>query len=192
MVASLAAAQSPNVPPETFLAHLRSIRDAKRTQEDANMAVARVKKAAKRDGIDLDAFKLMEGLAKLDEDEAELRLRHLFEYSKWANLPIGTQLDAFGDHRVPPVKTKAAAEHDLWAAGDAGRAAGKKGEPKDNNPHNPGTELHVVWNKSWLDGQRVIADEMNGGGEVEATPKRTPPPPKRSRPKGNGSRRASH
>jgi len=192
MVASLAEAQSPNVAPETFLAHYRSIRDATRVKDDAGMALARTKKAAKSDGVDLDALKMLERLAKLDEDEAELQLKHVFEYASWAKLPIGTQLDAFGQHKIPAVKQKAANEHELWAAGDAGNKAGKKGEPRDNNPHEPGTELHVVWAKGWLDGQRVIADEMqpekaNGAnGATKPKPKLEPEvtKPRRGRPPG--------
>ena len=90
MVASLAEAMSPNVPPEAFLKHYRAIRDATRSKEDAVMALARTKKAAKGDGIDLDALKDLERLAKLDDDEAEVRLRHMHQYAVWANLPIGT------------------------------------------------------------------------------------------------------
>ena len=201
MVASLAEAQSPNVSPETFLAHFRAIRDATRTKDDAVMGVARCKKAAKRDGLDLDALKLLENLAKLDDDELAVQLRHLHQYAKWASLPLGTQLDAFGEHVIPTVKAKAVGEHDLWTATDVGYKAGRSGLPRDTNPYQPGTELHVNFDKAWTDGQRVIADEMhpekangaaNGTGKPAAKPKLEPEVRKarRGRPPGSKNRTA--
>lgn len=170
MVASLAEAMSPNVPPEAFLKHYRAIRDATRSKEDAVMALARTKKAAKGDGIDLDALKDLERLAKLDDDEAEVRLRHMHQYAVWANLPIGTQLDAFGQHQIPKPKQKAEAEHQQWTASDSGYRAGRSGRPRDDNPHEPGTEAHVSWTNGWLAGQRQIADAMADGASELPTP----------------------
>lgn len=185
-----------NVPPETFLAHYRAIRAATRDKDEAGSVLANTKKAAKRDGIDLATLKLLEQLAKLDDDERETQLRRLEQYATWANLPLGTQLDAFGQHQIPKVKAKAAREHELWEAGEAGLKAGKTGALRDANPHPPGSEMHVAWDKSWLAGQGVIASELNGNGDAAKPEKPTKtakatkaPPGKRGRV--NGTRRAS-
>ena len=170
MVASLAEAMSPNVSDRRRSSSILAIRDATRSKEDAVMALARTKKAAKGDGIDLDALKDLERLAKLDDDEAEVRLRHCIEYAVWANLPIGTQLDAFGQHQIPKPKQKAEVEHQQWTASDAGYRAGRSGRPRDDNPHEPGTEAQCHWTNGWLAGQRQIADTMADGASELPTP----------------------
>src|SRR5262249_14098472 len=145
---SLAEASSHNVPPETFLKHYRAIRDLKAAHADAAMAVARAKKAAKNEGIDLDALKMLEKLAALDDDEAELRLRHLSGYSKWLNLPIGMQADLFGSPEAATVSAQAAAEQAEWQAGDEGRDAGRAGRERDENPYEAGSAEYVAWDRA--------------------------------------------
>jgi len=167
MVASLAEAQSHNVGPEVLLKHYRVIRDAAAAHKDTGMALARAKKSAKSDGIDLDAFRLLEGFAKLGTDEAEIRHRNLLRYAKWLDMPIGMQADMFGDKSYATVPDKAKEEQAEWAAGDAGRTAGRAGHERDTNPHAPGSAEHASWdrswkagNKTWLAGQATIANEM--------------------------------
>jgi hypothetical protein len=170
--ASLAEARSHNVPPEIFLKHYREIRDCKSAHADTAMAVARAKKAAKGAGVDLDALKLLERLADLDSDEAEMQMRHLQTYAAWINLPIGAQPSLFGAGSAPPAAdAAAAAEHREWAAGDAGAIAGRKGEEREANPHEAGSAEHAAWARSWakghkvwLKGQEVIAGEMGDNG----------------------------
>lgn len=189
MVTSLAEAEKPNVPPEVFLTHYQAIRNARRAHEDTSMALARCKKAAKGAGLDLDAFRLLENLSKLEEDEAEIQLRHLHQYAVWANLPIGTQLDAFGQHQVPKPKAKALTEHDLWKASDAGYRSGRAGRPRDDNPHPLGSEIHVNWANGWIDGQRQIANEINGAASKQSgSTEKAAAPTSRSRGREPGSR----
>jgi hypothetical protein len=185
-IASLAEARSHNVPPDVFLRHYREIRDCKRHQADANMAVARAKKSAKEIGIDLEAFRLLEKLAALDLDEAEMQLSHLRQYAAWIELPIGTQLDAFGAPPQPAaVDAKDAAEQREWQAGDEGLQAGKAGHERDVNPFEAGSAEYVAWdkawakgNKVWLKGQERIAGEMGpkaGNGAAAPVRKRGKP-----------------
>lgn len=184
MAASLAEARSHNVPPEVFLRHYREIRDAKSAHADTSMAVARAKKAAKGAGIDLDALKLLERLADLDSDEAEMQMRHLRTYAAWIGLPVGSQLSMFSEPAPAAADAKAAAEHREWAAGDAGLAAGRKGDERDDNPHEAGSAEHAAWARSWAKGhkvwlksQEVIAVEMgrNANGDAKPTRKRGRP-----------------
>jgi hypothetical protein len=189
-VASLAEARSHNVPPEVFLRHYREIRDCKSAHADTGMAVARAKKAAKGAGIDLDALKLLERLADLDTDEAEMQLRHLRTYAVWINLPIGSQLALFGGQAAPvAADAKAAAEHQEWAAGDAGAAAGRKGDERDTNPHDAGSAERAAWSrawagghKTWLAGQTKLAGEMGRDADngAEAPPRRPRGRPKKT------------
>jgi hypothetical protein len=167
---SLAEARSHNVPPDVFIRHYQEIRDTKHAHHDTGMAVARAKKAAKADGIDLDALRLLEKLADLDTDEAELQLRHLRQYAAWIELPIGSQLNFFGEATTANPK---AAEFREWSAGGVGFDAGKAGHTRDTNPHKAGSAEHVAWdkswsngNKAWLKGQKQIAGEMKANGKA--------------------------
>jgi hypothetical protein len=183
--ASLADASSHNVPPEVFLKHYREIKQAKEDHADTGMAVARAKKSAKNAGIDLDAFKWLETLAKLDTDEAEMQIKHLQTYAGWLKLPIGTQLAMFGQPEPEPVDAKAAAEHSEWEARDQGSAEGKAGHERGDNPNLLGSPEYAAYDRGWLEGneiwmrgQKKIASEMgpkaNGNGAA---------PRKRGRPR---------
>lgn len=161
---SIAETRSHNVPPDTFRRHYREIRDAKDQHHDTGMAVARAKKAAKADGIDLDALKMIEQLAKLDQDVVELLLRNVGLYAGWLELPIGTQANLFGPPETGNGKDP---KHIEWEATNAGILAGTKGEERNTNRHKAGTLEFAAWdkgwlrgNKDWLKGQEKIAKQM--------------------------------
>jgi hypothetical protein len=185
---SLAETRSHNVPPAVFLKHYRDIRRLKDDRDDAAMALARAKKAAKNEGIDLDALKMLEKLSALDLDEAELQLKNLRMYAAWIELPLGSQLDMFGKAEPATVDAKTAAEQREWQAGEEGAHAGKAGHERDVNPWSAGTAEYVAWdrawaagNKTWLKSQQQIASEMEIPAIPEAGNGATPPPPKRGR-----------
>lgn len=192
MVANLAEAASHPVSPETFLEHYRHIRDATRAKDDASMALARTKKAAKTDGMDMFALKLVEQLSKLDNDEAEIRLRNFTHYARFLNKPYGTQLSMF-DSDLPEATAKAREEHAIWEAGQAGLRAGQEGHRADFNPHPPGTEKHVTWHRNWKTGydsftasQAEIASEMSDNAQDQPKRGRGRPAGSKNKPKDNG------
>lgn len=181
---TLAEARAHNVPPEVFLRHYREIRDLKDAHAETGTAVARAKKAAKAAGIDLDALKMLEKLADLDTDEAEMQLSHLQIYAKWIELPVGMQGNFFGQPEAAAVPPEAAAEQAEWDASDGGKQAGAAGHARDTNPYPPGSGMYVAWdkswsaaNKAWLKGQKKIAGEMGpkAGNGAAASRKRGRP-----------------
>lgn len=184
---SLAEARSHNVPPDVFLRHYREIRDAKTAHADTGMALARAKKSAKGSGIDLDAFKLLEKFAELDTDEAELQLSHLRQYAAWIELPIGTQLDAFGAHSKPS-EAETAKQHAHTARQD-GEAAGKAGHERQANRYGPGTAEHVAWDKGWLKGNKIwLIGQKSLAGDLARNAGRRGP----GRPRKNGADATAH
>ena len=199
-VVSLAEASSHNVPPAVFLKHYREIRDLKDVAADASAAVARAKKAAKNAGIDIDALKMLEKLASLDADEAELQIKHLQTYAAWIELPIGAQLDMWGKPEAATVDDKTAEEQREWAAAGEGYKAGEKGDERDANPHHePGSAEYAAWDKGWgrghkvwLNGQKQIAKEMTpkGAKAANGVNGHTAAPRKRGRPKASGEQAA--
>jgi hypothetical protein len=162
MVANLAEAQNHPITPEAFLKHDAEIRTAKREMEDKAAELARVKKAAKKDAISPVAYKMMETLRKLEDDERPVVVRLLNAYCEWVGMPIGTQASLMDAPKVPKPKPAAKAEHNTWAAGEAGLLAGREGDPASDNPHRYGTEQHVAWSKKHSEGlaERVAAEEM--------------------------------
>lgn len=168
MTRSLAEATSPNLPPDVFLKHYRKVREAKRAKEEASAALARVNKAAKADGVDLDAFKLLEKFRDLDDDELGMRMRHVRDYAKWLNLPLGTQLTMFAEEPSAEVSAKGLKDQSEWEAGDQGYRAGRSGSLRSDNPYDEGTEPYVAWDKEWTRGVKSLAAEMRGHDDAEA------------------------
>lgn len=177
MSGSLAEAASHNVPPEVFLRHYRDIRDCKQAHGETGTALARAKKAAKKDGIDLDALKMLEKLADLDTDEAALQLGHLKIYAGWLELPIGSQLDAFGAPAPLALDAKVQQEQREWVAGGQGFEAGKAGNERDLNPHQAGSSEYVAWDKSWANGNKLfMKGQKKLAGELGARANGAKPP----------------
>jgi hypothetical protein len=173
MVANLSEARSHNVAPELFLKHFREIRDCQRAHEDSGMALARAKKSAKTSGIDMDALKMLERLAKKDDDEVEVQLRHAREYAVWLDMPLGTQLGLFApklvDLPVAAVKHGTKETQKIWEAGAQGLKAGRDGEGAMDNPYPAGTPGFVEWSKQHTLGlaERATAARMGEDTEDE-------------------------
>ena len=183
--ASLAEARSHPVEADVFLKHHRHIAEAKREHEDAGTALARAKKSAKNASIDPEAYKFLERLRKLEDDEQTVILDHVLLYAGFLKMPIGTQFSLIDAPKLPkPPKGKGAkveeaeAEHVEWEAGEAGLLAGRAGEAAESNPYVPGTNLFVAYDKAHRSGQSERATaagmitEQERGGSKPATPGR--------------------
>jgi hypothetical protein len=162
MVASLAEAKTHPISPEDFLKHDQIIRTAKREQEDASAALARAKKDGKGAAINPLAYKWIEAIRKLDEDERPIVVRTFIEYAAWLGMPIGTQASLIDAPKIAKPKQAAKDAHSVWAAGEAGLLAGREGDPVDVNPHALGSEHHVAWKKKHTEGlaERATAQRM--------------------------------
>jgi hypothetical protein len=172
---SLADAKSPDVKPDTFLKHFRAMREVARRKEDIAMAMNGARKAAKTDGVDMAAVKLVEKLAKYDPDEVDVLLRHARDYANWANLQIGSQLSLFAAPAIIQVPQAAQEAHTEWSADDAGYDAGRRGMLRDDNPHDPGSAQFTSWDKGWLRGLKANAEALREAG---AGSRKTGPKPK--------------
>ena len=152
---SLAESKSPKLNPAVFTKHYRKIRDLKVQQDDVSSELRLAKKAAKTDGVDLDALRLMEKLAKLDDDEAELQLRHMHQYATWLKMPLGTQFGLFGTTVAPkgkelPDEDGEADDFDGAEVEEAGAEACKHGVTRSSNPHSVGSKPFAAWDKGWM------------------------------------------
>lgn len=174
----IAAAIAHNISPATFLKHYRAIRDAETAHKSAGSIVQTAKKAAKSDGVDLDALRMLQKLAKLDSDEAELRIKHMMAYAQWAEMPLGTQTDLFG--KATSVPEDEAEKQREFNASEEGRRASDGGQPRDSNPHtDAGSPEFVSWDKAWLKAnrkfmkqQQATAEEMGANAGVTTSRRR--------------------
>lgn len=143
-----AAASPSNVTDETIRAAMDGIfaahADLKKAQEAVSQAngIYRNKiKAAGKIGLNKDAIIEVIRLKSKEPGDEVSKLKSAIRYARVMGLPIGTQLDIFGD-------TLEAAEVLPY---NAGRAAAENREPATNNPHEPGSEAHQDWSKGFGD-----------------------------------------
>jgi hypothetical protein len=162
MVANLAEAKEHPITPEDFLRHDSEIRTGKRVKDEAATAFAGIKKSAKSGAVDMEAYKFIERLRRLEPDEQSILVRHIVLYATWLKMPIGTQFSMMDAPKVPAPKAKATQEHIVWQAGEAGLRAGRDGEPSDANPFVNGTETFAAWAKNHKSGlgERATAGRM--------------------------------
>lgn len=170
MSGSLAETKSHNVPPDVFRKHYRDIRDATRACDEARMAVARLKKAAKADGIDLGALAIVEKMRKLDDDEAGMRIEKAFRYADWLGQPLGTQSALFPAQVERPTE-KSDVEQTEWAAGEAGYLGGKGGKLRGENKFPEGSPLYTAWDKGWLRGIKILPAELKTKEQLKSDKK---------------------
>jgi hypothetical protein len=152
-------AAAPTIDPGNWLKHYRALADLedehKLRMREAGAVKLKLNAArdrAKRDGCDLGAMRLMDGLTRLSEAEAAARLDHLRHYLSWSGMPIGTQLGL--PFNVEPDQD-AVRLHDVWLAKREGRAAVEANVTRDSNPYEPGTEHHVQWDAGWRSSEPI-------------------------------------
>lgn len=120
-----------------------------------NSIVRNAYKAAKAQGIDVDALKSAFEKAKRPAGEVIAEERNVGRYLRVMEVPLGRQYQfAFDQPDAPEAK---AAEVD---AGAAGEHAFRNGEPPSNNPHVAGTAQHADWSSGYHAALRRTAEEM--------------------------------
>ena len=161
------------IEPEVFLSSHRRISDWFLKAEELKASGKAAVNTAKALGINLDAYKLVRKLAKLERPRAEAMLRDTLLYAKWLDLGLGDQLDLFGqdDRAMAGLTAKVVSEHKGWETERAGYDAGKAGAPSDNCQHLPGSELHQRWMIGWHDGN-AYRQQAEARGEQLIKPKR--------------------
>lgn len=149
-----------NVTPETVLQHWREISRTAREAREAQSKARHARKRAKDAGINMSAFAMLETLAKLDTEDATLRLRDTLRMAAWLELPLGQQANLFGFDDAQRPSEKASAEQREWAAEETGYEAGRAGRAGDDTPYPAGSPLHQRWYTGWTRGQAAIAEGM--------------------------------
>lgn len=177
----------PSIEPGRWLKHFRALADLDRERaaavlvlSDVRSRIATAKTFAKRDGCDLNAMRILDGLTRLSEAEASERMQNLQHYLAWAALPIGGQSTMLFTHPT----ARDVREHDEWLAEQDGRAAAAMGLNREQCPYESDSKHGQRWYAGW--------------DSYEAPPVATPAPPPqaattaprrgRGRPKGSRNR----
>lgn len=155
-----------NVPDEVYERHLRIIqrdRDAmletKEAYQEANSVYRTSMKAAKKDGVDIDAVALAMRLMERERGEVATEIRNTWRVLRLLGSPLGEQMNLFD---APPET----APDDPEAAG---YHASENNEGASNNPHVAGTSEHAEWQEGWMRSQAMRARRMAPQGAGAAT-----------------------
>jgi uncharacterized protein (UPF0335 family) len=164
---SPAIATGSNVTDEAIAAAVAQWMRQERVISEERGVLGAMAKRLKADGLDVKAIKATAKARKLDAGEVLAHEKNRLRYFALSNIPL-TQANLFEGWSLPTGTGPAKMTIDLWSVEDEGYRAGRHGVDIGENPHQPGSEYHVVWLREWHKGQASIAREM--GPEVEQAP----------------------
>lgn len=161
--------------PETIASYFRKLQNqadaidaAKGPYDEERGRYRSLCKAAKTDGVDVDALLRVLKVSKQDNDKRQADLANFMRYAQIMNVPVGTQFDLFGFEVPDQVRT----DNEKHAAKRAGALAGRRGENRnDSNPHEPASELFVAFDDGWMSSQTEMVKAL--APQPQAEPRRT-------------------
>lgn len=144
-------ANAGDVAEETVSMHIMLIKAAEGEWREARDKASELQgvlrnryKVAKGDGVDIDSLKLAFRIAERSSGEVVSEQRNVGRYLRIMGSPLGTQWNLFeeGVDEDRPVNgdTPRISEPEL-----AGQHAASNGEPRSNNPHQPGSQDFIDW-----------------------------------------------
>ena len=150
------AASKSNVSDDTRRQLYREAVIARVELDKASGVYRAVLKRAKTDGVNVTAMVAAIVARSKDPDEVMMNLRDTIHMMAVTHMPT-IQTDLFGMMVEPKVSEEEVTKHDNFRAKDDGHFNGAGGKPREGNPHHPGSEIFVEWDKGWLEGQAVLA-----------------------------------
>lgn len=153
-----------------FEAAVREIVLARQKAETAQAVLRNAFNRAKNMGFDLKVMKVVLAMRDRDPVELETEMEVQRRYMQWAGLPVGTQLEMFSTKETGQAEKEAQddglSDEDrraarVFQAEQAGYFCGRRaGDRTGENPHKPGSEEYVEFDKGFLRGMEAIALEM--------------------------------
>lgn len=139
----------------------------------------------KERGIDTtQALAALRGRHK-DPDEVLQKLHEQIRMRSLLDMPT-IQQDLAALWQQPSLPVDEQEQHERWLAREAGALAGREGQPRESNPHAPGSALHPDWDKGWLEDQTRIANAMGAGDAPQVQSGRAMPARKQAAADGEG------
>ena len=134
-----------------------------------------LKEAAKA-GVDTQAISEVLAIRFNDPDIELIALRERIKMMELSGYLPGLLDKLVPRYAVTEATSKEAEAMDDVRAFDQGTKAGRKGHMRNTNPGKPGSSTHVEWDRGYMTGQAIIADEMGPKTKPKA-PKKTPANP---------------
>lgn len=134
---------------QDFIEELTTLDDQK------NRIVGKIRsrrKAAKEAGINLGEMDAVLKLKTMDTDEIKQNEADRLLYAKWLKVDLGFQASL----ELPEPEPAQIARLTKFDTHRAGYEAGKRGDPRNTNPHEPGTVAHPFWDQGWNDGDTDV------------------------------------
>jgi len=107
-------------------------------------------KAAKSDGIDVDAIKYAIKSHGRDHLDVVGFYANVGKYLRARQSPLAVQMNLFPLEPIPEISRAAI----------AGRRQGLRGGSIDENPYTPGSELAEAYDDAWRDGQEQVQEGL--------------------------------
>jgi len=160
---------------EERLAAVAEYQRQKRKVDEENGVLRAILKRLKSSGINTKAMIATVQASKKDPQEVLSDTREMLRFMALRNMPT-TQMDLFPDgESAIRVAENARAKDAEWTVDEAGYRAGFNAVPAEDNPHPPGSEFFVIWQKSWHDGQAALVRKtMSEGTEVASASRARP------------------
>lgn len=156
MPANEAEIQARSAEPEIILQHYRAIEEERDNVDDAKAAEASKVAAAAASGVDIKALKHARKVVRMGPRTGKSYLDNLVFYVNLVSGGMMGQEELFGTNQDSSVDETMLEVQRTWIqdrdAERIGYAAGKNGEPPDNNEHQGGTSAHDRWARGWADG----------------------------------------
>lgn len=151
-----------NVTDETRREAYREMLIAKRAKDEAAGIYLAVAKKFKALGVNPKAVGAAIKKRAEDPEVVKAELREEIRILELTNFPdIRTNL--FGEPLSETEKSRH--DMDLERATDAGHFAGAGSEKRDSNPHQPGSDFHVMWDEGFLEGEKALKARAAAMGE---------------------------
>lgn len=163
-----------NVPNETILFYTHELSRTRRKQDEASSAHRLMIKRAKSDGVPTDAILESIALSRLDPED---RMKRMIDRIRVMTVRYPDTAPQFGtlfDRLDARVSDKMRMTDTLFDAETRGYLAGKAAVAVDDNPYEPGSELHQTWRNFWGQGQAANAASLGEGARAASTERKRP------------------
>lgn len=151
------------IPDEVILRYDGKIDTAEKAYERAKLVansrkgeLAALYRAAKEDGVNIDALKDAREKDASDHNQVAINHNDVGRYLRLKKSPLAVQLNLFGEVDLPPPISAAL----------AGAQAGRNAEPPENNPHTPGTDEFEAWAQAHAGAIEETRDSFSRGARL--------------------------
>lgn len=141
-----------NMSPATLLDAVKDLQELEDRKTSIIGKIRARRKAAKEAGVNLREMDAVIALKRMDPDEIRANEEDRLKYCKWLGVNLGFQASL----ELPEPDAKHVEKLTKYDTHRGGYEAGKRGDPRNSNPHEVGTIAHASWDQGWNDGDNDV------------------------------------